>query len=120
MQLYDRMEHLRHCLAETLQQIARNDDNYGVRYGLVYGALSMAVELGYRAGVSIDPADPEWPIVYIDLPEVGQCSWHMPAYEAPWDHHTTQEKYERVRQWVDSVLDASEPVPAPQATHTED
>ncbi len=51
---------------------------------------------------------PEWHgCVYIDLP-TGQASWHyhdshahlfahLPAYTKPWDGHTTDEKYKRVR-----------------------
>ena len=50
--------------------------------------------------------DPEWPIVYIDLP-TGQVSWHIRATEIPlfshlewehvdWDGHTTAEKYARL------------------------
>jgi hypothetical protein len=51
--------------------------------------------------------DEEWHgCVYIDLP-TGQASWHyhdseawmfrhLPRYEAEWDGHTTDEKYDRV------------------------
>lgn len=50
---------------------------------------------------------PEWHgCVYIDLPN-GQASWHyhdsqahlfahLPAYDKPWDGHTTEQKYDRV------------------------
>lgn len=52
--------------------------------------------------------DPEWRnCVYIDLP-TGQVSWHyhdrehplfagLGAYTKPWDGHTTERKYERIR-----------------------
>ena len=51
--------------------------------------------------------DPEWQnCVYIDTP-AGQMSWHyhdreahlfqsLPAYEKPWDGHTTLQKYIRL------------------------
>lgn len=54
-----------------------------------------------------DPAEPDWPVLYINLP-TGQCTWHIgendidlfahvrrDVYE-PWDGHTTEEKYARV------------------------
>ena len=55
----------------------------------------------------INDVDGEWHgCVYIDLP-TGQASWHfqgdqaqyfsdLPPYEATWDGHTTEEKYERL------------------------
>lgn len=58
-----------------------------------------------------DPAAPEWPVVYVDIPQ-GQCSWHLSAEDldlfghvpqvapddprARWDGHTTDEKYQRL------------------------
>jgi hypothetical protein len=55
-----------------------------------------------------DPAEPDWPIVYITTPE-GQLSWHVSredadlfanvtavATENPWDGHDTAEKYRRL------------------------
>jgi hypothetical protein len=43
----------------------------------VQAAAVMAVKLGYRVGVKDDP---EWPILYIDLP-TGQVFWHLPSSE---------------------------------------
>lgn len=57
---------------------------------------------------AIEGWDPEWDnCVYIDTPE-GQMSWHfhgsdghlfagLPAYEKPWDGHSTEEKYARLK-----------------------
>lgn len=58
-----------------------------------------------------DPAEPEWPVVYVDTP-LGQCSWHLAVEDldlfghvpqvapddprARWDGHTTEEKYQRL------------------------
>lgn len=89
------------ALAWTLAQIERNDTNYVIRYGLVWQALALAVESGIGAGVRIDPAEPEWPVVYIDLPS-GQVSWHMPQFADAWDGHDTAEKYRRVRAFVEA------------------
>lgn len=60
----------------------------------------------FPSGVLHDESDPEWWIVYIDLP-TGQVSWHFqtselplldafPKYEGQWDGHTTGEKYARL------------------------
>lgn len=55
--------------------------------------------------------------VYIDLP-TGQASWHyhdreaglfeaLPPYTKPWDGHTTEMKYERLRRlWAPTKEDA--------------
>lgn len=58
-----------------------------------------------------DPAAPEWPVVYVDIPQ-GQCGWHLAKDDldlfghvpqvapddprARWDGHTTEEKYRRL------------------------
>jgi hypothetical protein len=86
-------------LAQVLGQIEQADTDYVARYPLVFRALSLALGAGYAAGVRIDPAEPEWPVVYIDLP-TGQVSWHMPQYAAKFDGHTTAEKYRRVREFI--------------------
>lgn len=58
--------------------------------------------------------DPEWlNVVYIELPE-GQVSWHiheselplfarLPRGTTPWDGHTTDEKYARIRAYVSAA-----------------
>jgi hypothetical protein len=59
-----------------------------------------------------DPAEPGWPVLYVETPE-GQLSWHLSPGdldlfdrvprvnvgdpdEPMWDGHTTEEKYERL------------------------
>jgi hypothetical protein len=53
-----------------------------------------------------DPAEPDWPVIYITLP-TGQVSWHLspddtdlfghvPRGAAVWDGHDTAEKYRRL------------------------
>lgn len=83
-------------LAAVLAEIEANDTNYEVRYGLVLRAMAAAAALGYRVGIAVDHAEPEWPVVYIELP-TGQVSWHMPAHSEAFDGHSTAEKYERCR-----------------------
>ena len=83
-------------LSHTLREIERHDTDYEKRYDLVLDALSQARNAGYAAGIRLDPADPEWPVVYIELP-TGQVSWHLPQHPQPWDGHDTPEKYRRCR-----------------------
>lgn len=56
-----------------------------------------------------DPDEPDWPVIYITTTE-GQLSWHIaeddmylfpetpvtPPGNAPWDGHSTEEKYARL------------------------
>jgi hypothetical protein len=86
-------------LRETLVKIDKHDKDYGVRYGLVLHALHLAHELGMPAGVRIDPGEPEWPVVYIELP-TGQVSWHMPEHPIDFDGHDSAMKSQRVLNWA--------------------
>lgn len=89
-------------LAKVLMRAVIHDTNYPQRYGDVLRALALAHDLGYRVGIKIDPKEPGWPVVYIDLPDDGlepaggQVSWHMPEYAGEWDGHTTAEKFARI------------------------
>jgi len=97
-------------LSRVLEQIEQHDTDYAARYPLVWQALHLALDAGLAAGVRIDPAEPEWPVVYINLP-TGQVSWHMPQHPVAYDGHSTDEKYARVRAYVESQATA----PAPSA-----
>jgi hypothetical protein len=90
-------------LAMYLQSIQANDEKYVVRYTLVLAAVEYANRLGYSAGFRIDPTEPEWPCAFIELPGAGQVSWHIPQHVNAWDGHDTEVKYERVKQFIDSV-----------------
>lgn len=80
---------------------------YAERNSCVALILRLAGALGYRTGLLADPAEPLWPVVYVDLP-TGQVSWHLPAsfvaelvpelepYAGVWDGHNSREKYRRV------------------------
>lgn len=89
-------------LAQVLEQIEQHGTDYDARYPLVFRAVALALAAGYAAGIRIDQADPEWPVVYIELP-TGSVSWHVPQHPVPWDGHTTEEKYRRIREFVGSV-----------------
>jgi hypothetical protein len=88
-------------LKRVLKEITANDLNYERRYVLVFEAVSLALGVGIAAGIRIDPSEPDWPVIYIDLP-TGQVSWHMPQFADAWDGHDTDEKYRRVKEFVQS------------------
>ena len=83
-------------LADYLRDIEEweKEKNYDDRNEDIYQALSVAARLRYPCGVRIDPTQPEWPVVYIELPD-GQISWHLPQHTREWDKHNTEEKYRR-------------------------
>jgi hypothetical protein len=91
----------------TLKEVLRNIDqidtvqggDYDRREKLVMAAMYEARMAGFECGYRIDPVEPEWPVAYIELP-TGQCSWHMPQHSKPYDGHSTEEKYERIREWI--------------------
>jgi hypothetical protein len=94
---------LQRDLADFLALVEQYDaaKEYDHRYLVVLGALTCALAAGLRAGIRIDPAEPEWPVVYIELP-TGQVSWHMPQHPVPWDGHDTAEKYRRCRAFAEA------------------
>lgn len=83
-------------LAQLLFEIEAADMDYPKRYGLVLRAMGAALKAGFDVGIRVDPVDPEWPVVYIELPD-GQVSWHMPQHGREWDGHDTITKYKRCR-----------------------
>ena len=83
-------------LSRLLEEIVANDANYIERYNLIWQAMGQAAAEGIPVGILLDPAEPEWPCVYIELP-TGQVSWHMPKHSCPYDGHTTEEKFRRIQ-----------------------
>lgn len=85
------------------------DSVYRERSHLVaYLAATYPSHIGYT-----DPSEPDWAVVIIDTP-TGQMSWHVSPDDTDlfalvrptstgdlgWDGHTTEEKYERMRQLI--------------------
>lgn len=82
-------------------------------------AISLARQcrsLGYSIGFARDAAEPEWPVLFIELPGFGQVSWHLSPLsrrdlagdipdDSTWvfDGHTTEEKYRRLDAWSRSL-----------------
>lgn len=93
---------LRRVLASLFMTIERADEigDYPTRNGAVYQALAYATLLGYPAGIRIDPQEPRWPVVMIELPGKAQLSWHLPEFDEPWDGHDGPTKYERIHLWL--------------------
>lgn len=90
-------------LRMLLAAIRMLDTDYDQRNALVYHALLAALACGIPAGIRIDPAESEWPVVFIELPD-GQVSWHLPQHPHPWDGHTTAEKHARIEAYLGRFL----------------
>lgn len=74
--------------------------DYDNRNKLIWSLFSAFRTLGHKVGIRIDPQEPEWPVVFIELP-TGQVSWHVPQHDMPWDGHTTEEKYQRIKEYCE-------------------
>lgn len=85
-------------LKTTLGDIVAADLDYEARYDLVIQAMHLARMAGLQVGISVDPKEPEWPVVFIELP-TGQVSWHMPQHIRDWDGHDTAEKFKRIARY---------------------
>jgi len=83
----------------SLIERAEEAERYDVRNRAVLAAVGLASELGYPCGVRIDATQPEWPVMFIQLPN-GQVSWHLPQHPQAWDGHDTAEKYRRCREYA--------------------
>ncbi|GAB6139082.1 hypothetical protein [Halanaerobaculum tunisiense] len=90
-------------LKEALEEIKQTDRrDYEARNKAVLQAMSSAIEKGYDAGIRMDYTKPDFPVVYIELP-TGQVSWHLPEHKKEWDGHSTEEKYERINEYLDCI-----------------
>ena len=78
---------------------AEEKGDYEERNSRIWDAFHCAKVTGCGVGVRIDPKEPEWPVVFIELP-TGQVSWHVPQHAAAWDGHDTGEKYRRVDDFI--------------------
>ncbi|MBD1995310.1 hypothetical protein H6G00_01525 [Leptolyngbya sp. FACHB-541] len=92
--------------AEKAELEARIEQLHWERNCCISLIAQMAECLKLTIGLGADPKEPEWPVVFLELPS-GQVSWHVPmseidnfsflgAYFYGWDGHTTEEKYDRV------------------------
>lgn len=88
--------------AKSEPNTTRRSVAYFLRNRAILKAFSFAIDMGIHCGIRIDPEDPEWPVVFFQLP-TGQVSFHIPEFETPWDLHTPEQAAERLtdylRQW---------------------
>lgn len=82
---------------------------YTERAKCVIGIARAAKALLLTVGFATDASEPEWPVLYIDLP-TGQVSWHLSRsdrelaldigeYPGTYDGHSTELKYKRLMDW---------------------
>ena len=107
-------------LADQVDEAAKEIDRvYEERNALVMLAGALARQNRLHGGLGLDPQEPDWPVLFINLP-TGQVSWHLPrlsqAYPKPyrramavmsrspyysgWDGHTPEEKNMRVLEYA--------------------
>ena len=93
---------------DAVFQSSTLDDAYFDRNQAATALARCAIRLGFRVGVK---SDPEWPILFIDLP-AGQVSWHLPAaeligewaeYAGEWDGHDLATKRDRVARFIAEI-----------------
>jgi hypothetical protein len=84
------------------------NDSYFDRNQAAQALARLALAQGFTAGLTIDPDEPEWPVLMIDLP-TGQISWHLPKneiigewpeYHGGWDGHNLEEKRGRIAEFL--------------------
>lgn len=94
---YEHIKSLKACLFRiaSYDQMRAHEQ----RNRWIIQALHHALEAGYPAGIRIDPQEPEWPVVFIEI-DTGQLSWHLPQHRGEWDKHTVEEKYDRIRKFI--------------------
>lgn len=97
MMRIDVSSNMRICLKEIC--IAETVKNYAKRNELVLELAVYAQQLGFNVGIRIDEKEPDWPVVFVELP-TGQVSWHIEQYDKEWDGHDTDEKYRRVAEFL--------------------
>ncbi|MDX9835285.1 MAG: hypothetical protein RBT36_08755 [Desulfobulbus sp.] len=87
------------------------DDAYFDRNQAVMALARLAQQLGYKVGLRVDPGEPDWPVLMIELP-TGQVGYHLPkaevlgewpSYDQEWDGHTLEEKRGRIEELIISL-----------------
>jgi hypothetical protein len=99
------------CEKRILDEIFQKHDVYRERNMCVMAFASLAARSGWKCGIGKHEGetwDEEWRnVIYVETP-LGQVSWHihdgelpnfhfLGAYSSPWDGHSTEEKYERLK-----------------------
>lgn len=79
------------------------DPDYMWRNRYLLIAVGAAAASGIPVGFRIDPNEPDWPVVYFELPTGQQVSWHLPQHEREYDGHSTPEKNQRIDEWLAQI-----------------
>lgn len=101
------------------------DERYRIRAGNLIAGAKAAIHGGLNAGVCRDLANPDSPVLLVDLP-TGQVSWHMPRIGedpdpvryyvccglpvldvAAWDVTGLVGRYRRLDAWLSAVADGA-------------
>jgi hypothetical protein len=81
------------------------EEAYFDRNQAVQAFARLALAQDWSVGLLPNPAEPDWPILYVDIPGKGQVSWHLPraeiigdwpAYPALWDGTGLEVKRQRL------------------------
>jgi len=70
---------VKQVLADILAADTLPAPDYDRRYGLVFQLMCEAIQLKWKYGISVDENDPAWPVFWVELPQHGEVSWHMPT-----------------------------------------
>jgi hypothetical protein len=110
--LYLELSHISTATTQReLRLKAALDDAYSERNRLI--ALLALIYPSTQCRTAIDGWEPQWHnCVYIHLPDMSQLSWHyhdceehlfhhVPYVDTKWDGHTTEEKYARIRKFIE-------------------
>jgi len=98
--LFDNKQYIRRelerKLSDVLVEIITHYTDYDYRFKLVIKALSLSKDLDYSCGFRLDPQEPEWPVVVIVLPNIGEVSFHMPPSGIKYDGSGQKEQKQRI------------------------
>ncbi|MDH4317173.1 MAG: hypothetical protein OEV64_02175 [Desulfobulbaceae bacterium] len=93
------------------EQSSTLNDAYFDRNQAVMALARLAKKLGWEVGLKTDPAEPDWPVLMIDLP-TGQVGYHLPKneivgewpeYTKEWDGHSLEDKRRRIVELLTDV-----------------
>lgn len=82
-----------------------NIKNYDFRNKLILKAQNIANKIGYQTGIRFDQSSgPDWYVVCIVLPGDQEVSWHLPCTNLKYTRYSTEEKYNRCRNYIESDI----------------
>ncbi len=96
------IQHLDEKATKTRSTLDK-DAFYEHRAIAIHEAIALALQVGYVAGIRIDPDQPEWPVALIELP-TGQVSWHLKGHLQKWDGHSNETKQARMLRFSADAL----------------